>query len=64
MWWKKNWFFREKICQIEGADATESVNFSDLCVYMNQKVPTKFEIPDLQKYDGKSYPIAPSISTV
>lgn len=33
-------------------------NFFDLCLYPNLKLPPKFNMPDFQKYDGNSYPLA------
>lgn len=48
----------KQIRQIKGADAMGSVNFTDLCIYLNLKLPPKFKMPDFQKYDGKSCPMA------
>lgn len=48
----------KQIRQIKGAEAMSSVNFTDLCIYPNLKLPQKFKMPDFQKYDGKNCPMA------
>lgn len=39
----------KQISHIKEADAVGNVNFSDLYIYPNLKLPPKFKMPDFQK---------------
>lgn len=43
----------KQLKQMEGTDSLGNVNYSDLCIHLCLKFPTKFKCPNLGKHDGK-----------
>ena len=43
--------------QVQGTDR-QSYQFRDLCLFPEATLPSKFRIPEFEKYNGRGYPIS------